>query len=74
MNYSEMTPKQLGWFISDNCELPKLGAFIEQKMEELRSLHAKCIQQQVALVQQKERVKRAMSGHESDFYVPAIDD
>lgn len=45
MNYSEMTPKQLGWFISDNCELPKLGAFIEQKMEELASLRAKCDEQ-----------------------------
>ena len=74
MNYPEMTPKQLGWYISDHCELPKLGAFIEQKMEELLAMHAKCIQQQAALVQRRERVKRAMSGNESAYYVPAIDD
>lgn len=45
MNYSEMTPKQVGWLISDTYELQKLGVFVESRLNTLMELERKCVQQ-----------------------------
>lgn len=64
MNYSEMTPRQIGWFISDTCDLEKLGVFVESRLNTLAELERKC-------VQQAERIK-AMEEYCPEFVLAGL--